>query len=199
MDDLPQSPETSVSATPRRRRAGAARNREALLDAARAALAGGGGSFSLEAVARQAGVGIGTLYRHFPTREKLVTAAYEAQVEDLIDQAGILLANLPPRQALREWLGHFARFVTTKHGMLDALRITLVEDAGTRDIEGIRERMAAAITPILQAGAADGSLRGDVAAGDVVRLVGGALMPARVGTDRTQRLLDLVLDALRPV
>lgn len=201
MGDVSQPLETSVSTTgpaPRRRRADAERNRQALLDAARAALAGGNGSFSLEAVARQAGVGIGTLYRHFPTREQLVTAAYDAQVEDLLVQAGVLLENLPPRQALQEWMNHFARLVTAKHGMLDALHTSLLETAGTHDVEGIRERMAAAITPILQAGADDGSLRADVQAGDIVLLVAGSLMPVQVDATRTQRLLTLVLDALRP-
>ncbi|GAB3224856.1 TetR family transcriptional regulator [Mycolicibacterium hippocampi] len=161
-------------------------------------MADGGDSFSLEAVARQAGVGIGTLYRHFPTREKLVLAAYDAQVEDLLGQAGTLLERLPPKQALKEWLNHFARLVTTKHGMLDALRITPLEDAGTRDIQGARERMAAAISPILDAGIDDGSLRADVPATDVILLVSGALMPAHADTTQTDRLLSLVLDALRP-
>ncbi|MBF6284017.1 TetR/AcrR family transcriptional regulator [Nocardia farcinica] len=204
MGDASLPRETPVSTTgpapaQRRRRADAERNRRALLDAARAALADGTGSFSLEAVARQAGVGIGTLYRHFPTREQLVTAAYDAQVEDLLAQAGALVDKLPPRQALREWMNHFAQLVTAKHGMLDALHTSLLDAAHTPDVAGIRARMAAAITPILQAGADDGSLRADVQAADVVLLIAGSLMPVRDDAARTQRLLTLVLDALRPM
>jgi AcrR family transcriptional regulator len=198
MGDAPQLPETSDPVAPRRPRADAARNRQALLDAARAALADPGGSFSLEAVARTAGVGIGTLYRHFPTREALVTAAYDAQVDDLLAQAGRLLAEMPPRDALREWLGQFAQFVSTKRGMLDALRLGLVESAQRRDVTGMRARMAAAIAPVLAAGADDGTLRGDVLGDDVVLLVAGSLMPSQLDDTQTGRLIGLVMDALRP-
>ncbi|MDA0564176.1 TetR/AcrR family transcriptional regulator [Streptomonospora sp. S1-112] len=193
-----QQPRESSAPAPRRRRADAERNRRALLDAARAALAEGEGSFSLEAVARVAGVGIGTLYRHFPTREALVTAAYDAEVEDLLAQAGRLLEALPPREALRAWLDQFARFAATKRGMLDALRLDVLDSARRPDVAGMRERMAAAITPVLAAGAGDGSLRADVRAVDVVLLAAGALMPIRVDAAQTDRLLRLVMDALRP-
>lgn len=198
MGDVQQQPETSVSPpAPRRRRADAERNRQALLDAARAALADDDGSFSLEAVARVAGVGIGTLYRHFPTRESLVTAAYDAQVEDLLAQATHLLGALPPREALREWLDEFARFAAAKRGMLDALRLGVLESAGQHDVAGVRERMARAIGPMLEAGARDGTLRADVQADDVVLLAAVALVP-QVDTARTERLMGLVMNALRP-
>lgn len=188
----------SQGAAPRRRRADAERNRQALLEAARTALADGGAPFSLEAVARAAGVGIGTLYRNFPTKESLVAAVYEAQVSELIDEAGRLLDRLPPRAALREWLGQFAHLAATKRGMLDALRQGVLESAQQDDVVGRRGRLAAAIAPILEAGARDGSLRADVQAQDVVVLAAGALMPVEVDAARVERLLGLVTDALRP-
>ncbi|GGM40101.1 TetR/AcrR family transcriptional regulator [Promicromonospora citrea] len=189
--------ETS-SAAPRRRRADAERNRQALLEAARAALADGAAPFSLEAVARAAGVGIGTLYRNFPTKESLVAAVYEAQVTELIDEAGRLLDRLPPGEALGEWLRRFAHLAATKRGMLDALRRGVLESVQQDDVAGRRGRLAAAIAPILDAGARDGSLRGDVQAEDVVVLAAGALMPVEVDAARVERLLGLVTDALRP-
>lgn len=199
MKDGTRFPETPVSTSaPRRVRADAERNRQALLAAARAALAADSGALSLEAVARQAGVGIGTLYRHFPTRAQLLTAAYEAQVEDLIAQAGALLEQLPPQQALREWLDEFVRFVMTKRGVLDALRTEAVDSPGRHDVTGMRERIALAIAPILRAGGRDGSLRADAQAEDVVLLVAGSLMSVEVDAAQTQRLLGLILDALRP-
>lgn len=199
MSSVPQPLGSSAAApTSRRRRADAERNRQALLDAAREALAEGSGPFSLEAVSRAAGVGIGTLYRHFPTREALVTAAYEAQVEDLLSQVGPLLDAMPPREALREWLGQFARFVSTKRGMLDALRLGMIESAQQHDVAAMRDRMAGAIAPMLDAGARDGSLRADAQPADVVLLVAGSLMPVQTDEVQTERLLGLVLDALRP-
>ncbi|MFD6138332.1 TetR/AcrR family transcriptional regulator [Promicromonospora sp. NPDC060271] len=183
---------------PRRRRADAQRNRQALLDAARTALADGDAPFSLEAVARAAGVGIGTLYRNFPTKEALAAAVYEAQLTDLVAQAGNLLERMPADEALREWLGQFARLATTKRGMLDALRQGMLESAQQSDVAGRRGRLAAAITPILDAGARAGSIRSDVVADDVVLLAAGALMPVEVDDARIQRLLGLVTDALRP-
>lgn len=143
-------------------------------------------------------MGIGTLYRHFPTREALVTSAYEAQVEDLLAQGGRLLEALPPREALRRWLDEFARFVSTKHGMLDALRLGMVEATTQHDVINARERMAAAIAPILAAGARDGSLRADVQPSDVVLLAAGSLMPVQVEAAQSERLLGLIMDALRP-
>nr|WP_197505582.1 TetR/AcrR family transcriptional regulator [Gordonia sp. LAM0048] len=147
MGNVESAGEMSISPRgPRRRRANAERNRQALLDAAREALAYGDGEMSLEAVARRAGVGIGTLYRHFPTRDRLVIAAYDAEVDTLVAQAGPLLEQAAPRQALREWMNQFARFAMTKRGMLDALRTGALE-AAAEDHTGLHERMAAAIAP----------------------------------------------------
>lgn len=183
--------------TTRRRRSDARRNRERLLDVAARALAEGDGAISLEAIAREAGVGIGTLYRNFPNRERLVEAVYAAEMDNLTDDTSALLERLSPRDALREWLGEFAAFATTKRGLADALRAGYVSGSSEAEYSRTRDQMAVAIAPILRAGAEDGSLRVDVDPADIVILVAGALMSVRTDPDQTERLLGLIIDALR--
>src|ERR1041385_3209822 len=105
----------------RTERADAQRNRKRLVEVARQAFTSGG-KVSLEAIAREAGVGIGTLYRHFPTREALVEAVYWTERTNLCDSAAELLAQEPPDRALRLWMDRFAGYVATKREMADALR-----------------------------------------------------------------------------
>ena len=105
----------------RRPRADAERNRLRLLEAASAAFASGQAAVTLDQIARDAGVGIGTLYRHFPTRESLVDAVYRDQVIRLTTGARDLLEQLPPAQAMRRWMDLFGDWVATKHGMLETL------------------------------------------------------------------------------
>jgi len=179
-------------------RADARRNRDALVDAARAALASDSAEFTLEGVARDAGVGIGTLYRHFPTRPALVEAVYSAELADLADSAATLLDELEPDAALRAWVHRYARFTATKRGMMDTLRAGLAE--GTITASSTRERLTAAIAPLLAAGARAGTVRADVEPGDVLALLLGASLATAADrtTERTERLLVLALDALRP-
>ena len=114
-------PADSVS-TDRPLRADAVRNRELLLTAAAAAFSAHGADVPLEDIARNAGVGIGTLYRHFPTRDSLVEAVYRHEVDVLCESADQLLETLPPDQALEEWMQLFVRHVATKRGMLSVLK-----------------------------------------------------------------------------
>lgn len=188
----------SPSTSDRPKRADARRNRDTLVAVARAAFAAQGGAASLEAIAREAGVGIGTLYRHFPTRDILVEAVYSAELDDLVDSARAALDRYPPDRALREWVRRYAEFAATKRGMMDTLRVSLAN--GTLPMSSTRGRITSAIAPILAAGAAQGSLRGDVEPGDVTSLLLGASLAttAANATDRTQRLLDLILDSLKP-
>src|ERR1700751_1131736 len=109
----------------RKPRADAVRNRERVLEAAKAVFSAGGPEASLEAVARQAGVGIGTLYRHFPTREDLFEAVYRREVEQLSELAEQLKGDASPTEALRRWLGSTVQFVATKKGMMAALAIVM--------------------------------------------------------------------------
>lgn len=189
---------TAPAAPARPLRADAQRNRDKLLAATRTALDSEGGEVSLEAIARTAGVGIGTLYRHFPTREALMEAVYGAELDALTTSSATLLEELPPEAALREWAARYARFTATKRGMASALRQGLAD--GRIPSTSTRERITAAIAPILAAGAADGSLREDVAPEDVTALLLGTFLATATSPAEgvAARLLDLVVDALRP-
>jgi AcrR family transcriptional regulator len=177
-------------------RADAQRNRDRLLEVAVRALSRGGPEVTLDAIAKEAGVGIGTLYRHFPTREALIDAAYRSELARLCDSAGDLLRDLPPAHALRAWMDRFADYMTAKRGMGDALR-ALIASGGDPFSES-RDRLTAAVTELLRAGAAAGTLRPDVSPDDVlVGLNGISLATDPERRDQAGRLLDLLMDGLR--
>jgi len=182
---------------PRPLRADAERNRTRLLDAARAAFASGQAQVTLEQIARAADVGIGTLYRHFPTREALVEALYRQELAELCASAALLLAAHPPDRALRAWMDRFAGYVTAKREMADALRAVFA--AGTVTISQIREQLAAAVQLILDAGVAAGTLRAEVRAEDIVATVVGMFAATSLagGREQLSRMLDLLMDAVR--
>jgi AcrR family transcriptional regulator len=177
-------------------RADAARNRETLLAAATRAFASAGTEPSMRAIAREADVGIATLYRHFPTRESLVDAVYQDQVERLTTGASELLGQLPPGQALRRWMDLFGDWLATKHGMVDTL-LTMI-DSGAIGLARTRAELLAAITTILEAGAAAGDIRADVSAEDVAASLIGIFTVAGANHAQAGRLLDLLMDGLRP-
>ncbi|WP_410573825.1 TetR/AcrR family transcriptional regulator [Amycolatopsis sp. cmx-4-61] len=178
-------------------RSDARRNRDKLLAVARAAFAAADGPVALEAVARRAGVGIGTLYRHFPTREALVEAVYAAELDDVTAGAPALLEELAPEAALRAWMNRYAAFVATKRGMADVLRASVA--SGRIATPATRQRITAAIGAILDAGAKAGTLRAGTDPEDVTLLVLGVFLSTAGETDaeRTGRMLDLIVDALR--
>jgi len=174
-------------------RADARRNRERLLASAAAAFATADGPVSLEAIARDAGVGIGTLYRHFPSREALVEAVHRAGLEEVSGLADALLQQHPPVVALRQWMNRYADFVATKKGMVDSLRALMA--AGAMHPSDTHARIAAAVGSLLRAGADDGGLRSDVAAEDVVSSLLGIFL-ASTSAAQTQRMLNLLVDGL---
>ncbi|WP_199523797.1 TetR/AcrR family transcriptional regulator [Micromonospora craterilacus] len=182
---------------PRPLRADALRNRERLLDAAVRAFSQAGVEVTLDAIAKDAGVGIGTLYRHFPSREALVEAAYRNELEKLCDSAGELLDQLPPAEATRAWMDRFIDYVTTKREMADALRLVIA--AGTNPYAQSRDRLLAAVARLLDAGAAADTIRSDVDPGDVLAGLSGVSLAAggRDQRDQARRLLDLLMDGLR--
>ena len=182
---------------PRRMRADAQRNRDRLLEVAVRAFAAGDGDVPLDAIAREAGVGIGTLYRHFPTREALVEAAYRSELARLCDAVPGLLAALPPDRAARAWMDRFADYMTTKRGMASALRAVIA--SGGDPYAQSRDRLLTAITTLLRAGAAAGTLRPDVEPADVLASLNGVTLAAGEPAQREQagRLLDLLMDGLR--
>jgi AcrR family transcriptional regulator len=177
-------------------RADARRNRDKLLSAATAAFAEDGEDVALEAVAARAGVGIGTLYRHFPNRDALLVAAYRHEVDALCAAAGEHLESLPADQALRAWVERFADYIATKRAMGDALRAAAC-DAPL--FANTRARVLDALGLLLDAGAADGTLRADVEPRDVMRVINGIwYLPAGPDwRDDVGRMLDLVIDGLR--
>ncbi|MFJ8938500.1 TetR/AcrR family transcriptional regulator [Streptomyces sp. NPDC102365] len=179
-------------------RADARRNREKLIVSARAAFALADDTVPLEAIAREAGVGIGTLYRHFPTREALVEAVYAAELDNVTTSAPVLLAEFPPEAALRAWMDRYASFFASKRGMADTLRAGWA--SGSIATPATRERITAAIATILDSGARTGTLRADVDPGDVTTMLLGIFLSTAASNtpERTGPLLDLVVDALRP-
>lgn len=179
-------------------RVDARRNREKLITSARAAFSAADSTVPLEAVAREAGVGIGTLYRHFPTREALVEAVYAAELDHVTTSAPVLLTEFPPEVALRAWMDRYASFVASKRGMADTLRAGWA--SGSIATPATRERITTAIATILDSGARAGTLRADVDPRNVTTLLLGVFLSTAAGDtpEQTGPLLDLVADALRP-
>lgn len=180
-------------------RADAARNRDQLLAVATRVFASADGEPSMRAIAREAGVGIATLYRHFPTRESLVDAVYRDQVARLTTGARKLLRTLPPAAAMRRWMDLFGDWIATKNGMLDTL-LAMIE-SGEIGHARTRAELLTAITTILDAGRAAGDLRSDVTAEDVAAsLIGIFTVAPRPGRGaQADRLHDLLMDGLRPL
>ncbi|MGH3374569.1 MAG: TetR/AcrR family transcriptional regulator [Actinoallomurus sp.] len=182
---------------PRARIAEARRNRQNLIAAATRAFASGDEQVPLEAIAKDAGVGIGTLYRHFPKREALVEAVYEDQVERLGASARELLAQHPPAQAFRAWMTVFVDWAATKHGMIDTLRALM--SSGRIEHGQMRAQLIAVVSLFLNAGDVAGDLRSDVSAADVAATLAGVLAVAGAPDQRAQagRMLNLVVDGLQ--
>jgi AcrR family transcriptional regulator len=175
----------------------AARNREKLLAAAVGLFAERGTEGSLEEVAKRAGVGIGTLYRHFPTRDALVEAAYRNEVAQLRAAADELLAELPPDAALEAWMRRFVDYGTAKRGMRDALQS--IAGGGADLFAETRGQVTEAVAVLLRAGAEAGTLRADVEPDDVLRAMGAIWLVAEGDefAEQAMRILRLVLDGLR--
>src|ERR1700744_4271463 len=169
-----------------------------LLGGAPRTFAAGGSEPSMRAVAREAGVGIATLYRHFPTRESLVDAVYRDQVARLTAGARELLARLPPPMALRRWMELFGDWIATKNGMLDTL-LAMIESGEIAHAQTQTELLAA-IDEILDAGCATGELRADVTAEDIAASLIGIFTVARPPEHdaRASRLMNILMDGLRP-
>ena len=170
-------------------RSDAARNREKLLTAAAEEFAVRGSAASLEAIAKRAGVGIGTLYRHFPTRDELVAAAYEAEVEDLRTTADALLAEHPPDIALERWMDRFVDYTATKRGMAAAL------DADFKVAQSGKIR--GAVETLRAAGVEAGVLRADVDTDDVRGMLNAVWQVT--DAERARRMLRVLMDGLRVV
>ncbi len=180
----------------RKPRADSVRNRERVLEAAKAVFAAGGPDASLEAVARRADVGIGTLYRHFPTRQALFEAVYRREVEQLVELSGQLGADLPPLKALRHWLHANVEFVATKKGMSTALAVAI--HAGSDLTAYSMDRLGGAVAPLLHRAVEAGAIRPDISAEDILRTVVGLCYthdkPGWTGS--VLRLVDVFVDGM---
>ena len=181
----------------RKPRSDALRNRELLLAAAKAVFSAGGPDASLEAVARRADVGIGTLYRHFPTREALYEAVYRHEVEQLGELAEELKSEASPVEALRRWLRSNVEFVATKKGMSAAL--ALAAQTNSELMAFSYERLTKAVGALLDRAVAAGDIRGDVGPEDLLRaLIGMCYLHDQPGWQTSVvRLLDVFVDGLR--
>jgi AcrR family transcriptional regulator len=180
------------------RRSDARRNRDAILVAALDALTESPNA-SLNAIAKRAGVANATLYRHFPTREGLVLAAYEHEVQTLVDAAGLLLEEQAPIDALGSWIERLARYAVTKHGLADALRKAAAPGSDLSSTETYTA-IVAALDRLLQANISAGTLRPGLDADDVILALAGLwqLDPASDWSARAQRIYDIVLTGLEP-
>ncbi|PTM86532.1 MULTISPECIES: TetR/AcrR family transcriptional regulator [unclassified Streptomyces] len=179
-------------------RADATRNRDQLLAVATRVFASADNEPSMRAIAREAGVGIATLYRHFPTRESLVDAVYRDQVVRLTAGARELLDRMPPAEAMRHWMDLFGDWIATKNGMLDTL-VAMVESGEIAHAQ-TRAELLTAITTILDAGQAAGDLRSDITAEDIAASLIGifTVAPRPQHEAKASRLLNLLMDGLRP-
>ncbi|NEW69363.1 TetR/AcrR family transcriptional regulator [Streptomyces rhizosphaericus] len=177
-------------------RADAQRNREKILSAAVRVFAEEGLDAHLERIAKEAGVGTGTLYRNFPTRELLIEAAYRNELARLCDAAPELLAALPPREALRAWLARFMDYANAKLGMADALRGVVA--SGVNPYAQSHEMIQDALARLMDAAVTAGVIRSDISATDMfAALTGIALASGKPEQrERADRLLDLTLDGL---
>ncbi|MFF7209348.1 TetR/AcrR family transcriptional regulator [Streptomyces sp. NPDC008238] len=185
-----------MTTTDARRRADAIRNRDHILRVAHDAFAESA-TTSLNTIAKRAGVGAGTLYRHFPTREDLVLAVYRHDVRRLADSVDDVLAAHTPLEAFRTWFGDLADCVRVRHGLGEALHGAAARETAVHETCA---RVVGAVGRLLRACEADGSVRPGLAPQDVLLLMGFLWRVGgdTLGRDRGHRVTDLVVDGLRP-
>ncbi|QIG50531.1 TetR/AcrR family transcriptional regulator [Nordella sp. HKS 07] len=178
-------------------RADAQRNRDRLVEVAGLLFAQHGIDTSLEQIAERARVGIGTLYRHFPTREHLVEAVYRHEVEALCQAAEDLARKFPPDKALAEWMRRFVDYIAAKRGMANSLKLLL---AGNSEFFAEASgKIPAAVQGLVDAAIAQGSIRSDIDSSDVLHALSGIynLPQTHDWRERSRRLITLLMDGLR--
>jgi AcrR family transcriptional regulator len=178
------------------RRADAQRNLEALLKAALTVFAKSGVDAPVRDIAEKAGVGVGTVYRHFPQRSDLIVAVFRQEVDACADAAAQLSAKYPPTEALSRWMLRFTEFVAAKRGLATALH------SGESAYEPLRgyydEKLRPALASLLEAAVAAGEIREGVSPGDLLAAAASLCRPAYdVSPDHTRRMIALLIDGLR--
>lgn len=178
-----------------RLRADARRNVDALIDGARTVFAREGVEAFVKDVAQESGVGVATLYRHFPKRSDLVLAVLQTDVEDCIDAAGRLAGAHPPGEALVMWIDRYCSFVATKHGLAAALHSdeTMPDGLGTR----LLAQLEPALDELMQSAHTAGEIEAGISAMDLLRAVAHLCTPGLGDVDYTRRMVALLLDGLR--
>ena len=191
-------PESAVRQPGRKPRADAQRNRERLMEIAKAAFARGGAEVSLDDIAKAAGVGAGTLYRHFPTRDALIEAVYRAEVQALSDAAGRLAAEHAPVAALRAWMRLFVDYIATKHLIAPALKS--IVGGSSQLFAATGDQMREAIGGLVGRAVLSGDIRPDLDPFDLLRaLVGVANVAASPDWEASaKRLVDILIAGSRP-
>jgi AcrR family transcriptional regulator len=181
----------------RKPRADAERNRVRLLETAKAAFAEKGSAASLDEIARTAGVGAGTLYRHFPTRDALIAAVYRNETEQLVVAASRLAETHPPVMALREWLLLFVDYIATKHGMYEVLNSIV---GGTSDLySASTAQVKQAIAKLIDRAVASGDIRLDLDPLDLLRALAGVanISSGPEGKQAAKRMVDIMIAGVR--
>jgi AcrR family transcriptional regulator len=182
-----------MSASQSPRRADAERNRARLVGVAHEALAADPDA-TMQSVARRAGVGQGTIYRHFPTREALLVEVYRDEFQGLVATARDLAGRPEQAGALRSWLDLLASFGSRKHALADVLDAATRQQLHDEQVDEIED----AIAQLLAAGAREGVLRADVGPSDLLALVAFLWRLGPSAAERVPYLLDVVVDGLRP-
>lgn len=191
---MSEDDEGESGAAGRRVRADARRNLGALVDAAKAVFVDSGVDAPVRAIADRAGVGVGTLYRHFPQRSDLIVAVFRQEVDACAEAAPVLAAHYPPGEAVERWLHRFQDYLATKRGLGAALHSGDPSYSALPDY--FREKLEPALSRLLEAAAAAGEMRGDIDAYDLLRAVGN--MSAATGDDgHGKRMVSLLVDGLR--
>lgn len=187
------------STTVRKPRSDALRNRERILEVAKAVFTRQGANASLEEIAKQAGVGAGTLYRHFPTRDELIEGVYRSEVEKLAASAARFAATMSPLEALRAWMLLLVDYIAAKHIIAPALNT--IAGGPSRLHEGSRTMIQAAIDGLVKRAKRSGDLRRELDAYDLLRALIGV---SHVGSgadwqQSARRLVDILIAGSRPL
>jgi AcrR family transcriptional regulator len=179
----------------RRQRADARRNQQTLLDAAAVVFVRSGVEAPVRDIAAEAGVGMGTIYRHFPTRADLVVAVFRHQLDALAGAVTTDSAQQSPYEALRSWVDRFVDFLVTKHGLAEALHS---DQAGFESLHAeFVDRLVPVLGELLQASAAAGQTRADIRAYDLMLGIGNLCIGAATFPDyRARRMIDLLIAGL---
>ncbi|MFD8963390.1 TetR/AcrR family transcriptional regulator [Streptomyces sp. NPDC059568] len=198
MDHDRPAPAEAAQTTGRPMRADARRKRDAVLAAAVDVFVERGVNVALDEVARRAGVGIATLYRHFPTREALITGVYVREIDLLCDGVDALLAELPPDEALITWMQRVIEYVAGKPGMPVALKAIVVA-TDSDAAQNSHQRIYAALRQLMNAAADAGIIRTDITVDDMAGALSGlTLISGQPGSQaRSNRLVALLVDGLR--